>query len=35
VQQGRLRDSAYYSIIAAEWPAVRRHLEARVARLAG
>jgi RimJ/RimL family protein N-acetyltransferase len=33
VQAGRLRDSAYYSVIAEEWPAVRRHLEARVARL--
>jgi N-acetyltransferase len=34
VQQGRLRDSAYYSVIADEWPAVRRRLEARVDRLA-
>jgi RimJ/RimL family protein N-acetyltransferase len=33
VQAGRLRDSAYYSVIADEWPAVRRHLEDRVARL--
>jgi RimJ/RimL family protein N-acetyltransferase len=33
VQAGRLRDSAYYSVIADEWPAVRRHLEDRVERL--
>ena len=34
VQQGQLRDSAYFSIIVDEWPAVRRHLEQRVERLA-
>jgi N-acetyltransferase len=33
VQQGVLRDSAYYSVIVDEWPAVRRHLEQRVERL--
>lgn len=33
VQDGRLRDSAYYSITADEWPAVRAHLEARRQRL--
>ena len=33
VQQGRLRDSAYYSVIADEWPAVRHHLEARIERI--
>ena len=27
VQQGVLRDSAYYSVIVDEWPAVRSHLE--------
>jgi N-acetyltransferase len=32
-QGGRLRHSAYYSIIAAEWPAVRAGLEAGLARL--
>lgn len=30
---GRRRHSAYYSIIDEEWPAVRHHLEQRVARL--
>ena len=35
VRGGRLRDSAYYSVIAEEWPAVRLHLAARVARLTG
>jgi RimJ/RimL family protein N-acetyltransferase len=29
---GRLRDSACYSIVAAEWPSVRRRLEERLAR---
>lgn len=29
---GRRRDSVYYSIIDEEWPRVRRHLEARLAR---
>ena len=29
---GRARDSAYYSIIDTEWPDVRAHLEARLAR---
>jgi RimJ/RimL family protein N-acetyltransferase len=33
VQQGTLRDSAYFSVIADEWPAVRRHLAERVERL--
>ena len=33
VQQGMLRDSAYYSVIVDEWPAVRSHLEQRVERL--
>ena len=31
-RQGRLRDSAYYSITVQEWPAVRARLEARLAR---
>jgi RimJ/RimL family protein N-acetyltransferase len=31
---GRRRDSAYYSVIEEEWPRVRQHLEARLARLA-
>lgn len=35
VQGGRLRDSAYYSVIAQEWPAVRDQLAARLARLGG
>jgi N-acetyltransferase len=30
-QDGRLRHSAYYSVIAAEWPAVRQRLEQRLA----
>jgi RimJ/RimL family protein N-acetyltransferase len=30
---GRRRDSAYYSVIEEEWPRVRQHLEARLARL--
>jgi RimJ/RimL family protein N-acetyltransferase len=29
---GRARDSAYYSVIDTEWPAVRTHLQARLAR---
>ncbi len=29
-EQDRLRDSAMYSIVAAEWPAVREHLSARL-----
>lgn len=29
---GRLRDSVYYSILADEWPRVRAHLRARLAR---
>jgi N-acetyltransferase len=28
---GRVRDSAYFSILADEWPAVRAHLDAKVA----
>ena len=28
---GHLRDSVYYSIVAAEWPAIRLHLEQRLA----
>jgi len=30
---GTVRDSAFFSIIAAEWPTVKAHLEARLARL--
>lgn len=30
---GRLRDSAYYSVIEEEWPRVRKHLQTRLARL--
>jgi RimJ/RimL family protein N-acetyltransferase len=30
---GRLRDSAYYSVIEEEWPSVRARLESRLARL--
>jgi RimJ/RimL family protein N-acetyltransferase len=33
-EQGRLRDSAMYSIIAAEWPTCRARLAARLARIA-
>jgi RimJ/RimL family protein N-acetyltransferase len=34
-ERGRLRDSVYYSVLAAEWPAVRDRLRARLrARLA-
>jgi RimJ/RimL family protein N-acetyltransferase len=29
-EAGRLRDSAMYSIVAADWPATRAHLEARL-----
>jgi RimJ/RimL family protein N-acetyltransferase len=35
VQQGQLRDSAYFSIIVDEWPSVRQHLAQRVERLSG
>lgn len=31
-RDGTVRDSAMYSILAAEWPAVKRHLAARLAR---
>ena len=31
-QDGSIRDSAYYSIVRAEWPAVRKALEAALAR---
>ena len=31
-QGGRRRHSAYYSVIEEEWPRVRQHLEARLAR---
>lgn len=31
-EQGRLRDSAMYSIVAAEWPACRDRLRSRIAR---
>ena len=34
-EEGRLRDSAMYSIIADEWPEVRTALAARVTRMAG
>jgi N-acetyltransferase len=34
-EEGRLRDSAMFSVIAAEWPAVKSALAARVARSAG
>ncbi len=34
-RDGTVRDSVLYSILAAEWPDVRRHLELRLARLAG
>ena len=30
-ESGRLRDSAMYSVVAADWPATRRHLQARLA----
>jgi RimJ/RimL family protein N-acetyltransferase len=29
---GRRRDSVYFSVIEEEWPRVRQHLEARLAR---
>ena len=29
---GKYRDSVYYSVIDSEWPAVRRHLSAALAR---
>jgi len=32
-RDGSVRDSVLYSIVAAEWPDVRRHLELRLARL--
>jgi N-acetyltransferase len=31
-RDGTIRDTAFYSILAAEWPDVRRHLELRLAR---
>ena len=31
VRDGAPRDSAYYSVIDGEWPAVKRHLQARLA----
>jgi RimJ/RimL family protein N-acetyltransferase len=31
VREGGARDSAYYSVIDDEWPAVKRHLESRLA----
>ena len=34
-KDGTVRDSVMYSILAAEWPDVRRHLELRLARHAG
>jgi N-acetyltransferase len=34
-KDGSVRDSVMYSILAAEWPDVRRHLELRLARHAG
>jgi RimJ/RimL family protein N-acetyltransferase len=34
-RDGSVRDSVMYSILAAEWPDVRRHLELRLARHAG
>ena len=33
-EEGRMRDSAMFSVIAAEWPGVKAHLTARVARRA-
>jgi RimJ/RimL family protein N-acetyltransferase len=35
VVPGGLRDSAYYSVIADDWPSVRRNLERRLARTRG
>jgi RimJ/RimL family protein N-acetyltransferase len=34
-RDGTVRDTVMYSILAAEWPDVRRHLELRLARYAG
>ena len=34
-RDGSVRDSVMYTILAAEWPDVRRHLDARLARHAG
>lgn len=34
-RDGTVRDSVFYSILAAEWPDVRRHLELRLARHGG
>ncbi|MGH9783222.1 MAG: GNAT family N-acetyltransferase, partial [Terriglobia bacterium] len=34
-RDGTVRDSVMYSILAAEWPDVKRHLELRLARLQG
>ena len=34
-KDGSVRDSVMYSILAAEWPDIRRHLELRLARHAG
>jgi RimJ/RimL family protein N-acetyltransferase len=34
-RDGSVRDSVMFSILAAEWPDVRKHLESRVARLKG
>lgn len=34
-EEGRLRDSAVFSVVAAEWPAVRERLAARIARCSG
>jgi len=34
-EEGKLRDSALFSVIAPEWPAVKSALAARVARSAG
>jgi hypothetical protein len=33
-ESGRVRDSVYFSVIDSEWPSVRAHLEARLARYA-
>jgi RimJ/RimL family protein N-acetyltransferase len=30
-ESGRLRDSAVYSVVAADWPATRTHLQSRLA----
>ena len=35
MRDGRIRDSALYSVVKAEWPAVRASLEDRIARPAG